>query len=77
MDPIYSNRATLEQERVVKEDSLHYTTVDFAKLQANSKGSTGEGEIRGLASDTMEYAQICLHSRESKEETVAGANFGH
>lgn len=76
MDAIYSNKAILEQERVVEEDSLHYTNVDFAKLQANSKGNIGEGEIRGLAPKTIEYAQIRLHSRESKE-TVADANFGH
>lgn len=72
MDAIYANKAILEQEGVAEEDSLHYTNVNFVKLQANSEGNIGEGEIRGLASKTIEYAQI-----QSKEETVADANFRH
>ncbi|XP_044064258.1 B-cell receptor CD22-like isoform X2 [Siniperca chuatsi] len=82
VDVIYANKAILEEEGVVKEDPLHYANVDFAKLQAKSKGKLGEGEIRGLASTTSEYAQIRLYSRGSnggdakEEETVADTLFG-
>lgn len=77
MDVIYVNKAILEEERAVNEDPLHYASVDFAKLQAKSEGKLGEGEIRGLASKTAEYAEIRLHPRGSnggdakEEETVA------
>ncbi|XP_045901949.1 B-cell receptor CD22-like [Micropterus dolomieu] len=65
VDVIYTNKAILEEEAVVQEDTLHYANVDFAKLQAKSEGKLGEGEIRGLASKTAEYAEIRLHSRAS------------
>ncbi|KAM9353530.1 myelin-associated glycoprotein-like [Symphorus nematophorus] len=82
VDVIYDNRVSLEQEAKVKEDPLHYANVDIAKLQANSNGKLGEGDIRGLTSKTAECAQICLHSRGSKggdaneEETVADTHLG-
>ncbi|XP_031708903.1 hemicentin-1-like isoform X2 [Anarrhichthys ocellatus] len=82
VDVIYDNKATLEEEGIVAEDTVHYTNVDFAKLQAMSEGTLGEGEIRGLASKTAEYAEIRLHSRGSnegdakEEETVADAYLG-
>lgn len=82
MDVIYANKAILDEEGVVKEDPLHYANVDFAKLQAKSEGKLGEGEIRGLASQTTEYAEIRLHSRgrnggdAKEEETVADTRLG-
>lgn len=82
MDVIYTNKAILEEEAVVQEDTLHYANVDFAKLQAKSEGKLGEGEIRGLASKTAEYAEIRLHSRASnggdwnEEETVSDTYLG-
>ncbi|XP_028437208.1 myelin-associated glycoprotein-like [Perca flavescens] len=77
VDVIYANKNILEEEGEVKEDSLNYDNVDFAKLQAKSEGTLVEGEIRGLDSKTTEYTKICLHSREGngedvkEEETVA------
>ncbi|XP_051261429.1 B-cell receptor CD22-like [Dicentrarchus labrax] len=77
VDVIYVNKAILEQDGVVEEDSLHYANVDFVKLQAKSEGKLGDGEIKGLASKTAEYAEIRLHSRgvnggdRKEEETVA------
>ena len=75
MDVIYANKAFLEEKEVAEEE-LHYVNVDFAKLQAHSKGKPGEGEIRGLDSKT-EYSEIRLQSRGSiggdaeEEENVA------
>ncbi|XP_033968685.1 myelin-associated glycoprotein-like isoform X6 [Trematomus bernacchii] len=63
VDVIYANKAFLEEKEVAEEE-LHYVNVDFAKLQAHSKGKPGEGEIRGLDSKT-EYAEIRLQSRGS------------
>ncbi|KAF1388277.1 hypothetical protein PFLUV_G00088520 [Perca fluviatilis] len=77
VDVIYANKTIMEEEGEVKEDSLNYANVDFAKLQAKSEGTLVEGEIRGLDSKTTEYTEICLHSREGngedvkEEETVA------
>lgn len=71
---VYANKTILELEGRVEEDHLHYANVDFAKLQANSEVKSREGEIIGLASKETEYAQIRLHSRESKENTVADVN---
>ncbi|KAK9514182.1 hypothetical protein VZT92_027668 [Zoarces viviparus] len=74
VDVIHDNKATLEEEGIVAEDT--------AKLQAMSEGTLGEGEVRGLASKTAEYAEIPLHSRGSnegdakEEETVADAYLG-
>ncbi|XP_070768791.1 myelin-associated glycoprotein-like [Enoplosus armatus] len=82
VDVIYANKAFLEKEGVVEEDPLHYANVDFAKLQAKSVGKLEEGEIRGLASKTTEYAEIRLHSSGSNggdakaEETVADTHLG-
>ncbi|KAI9544976.1 hypothetical protein NQZ68_040379 [Dissostichus eleginoides] len=64
VDVIYANKAFLEEKEVAEEEPLHYVNVDFAKLQAHSKGKPGEGEIRGLDSKT-EYAEIRLQSRGS------------
>ncbi|KAI4810679.1 hypothetical protein KUCAC02_013616 [Chaenocephalus aceratus] len=64
VDVIYANKAFLEEREVAEEEPLHYVNVDFAKLQAHSKGKPGEGEIRGLDSKT-EYAEIRLQSRGS------------
>ncbi|KAK5892049.1 hypothetical protein CesoFtcFv8_012468 [Champsocephalus esox] len=64
VDVIYANKAFLEEREVAEEEPLHYVNVDFAKLQALSKGKPGEGEIRGLDSKT-EYAEIRLQSRGS------------
>ncbi|KAI9524124.1 hypothetical protein NQZ68_021086 [Dissostichus eleginoides] len=64
VDVIYANKAFLEEREVAEEELLHYVNVDFAKLQAHSKGKPGEGEIRGLDSKT-EYAEIRLQSRGS------------
>lgn len=83
MDVIYVNKAILEEEGVLSEDPLHYASLNFAKLQAKSDGKLGEGEIRGLASKTDEYAEIRLHSRGSnggvakEEETAADTVLGH
>ncbi|XP_033968707.1 myelin-associated glycoprotein-like isoform X1 [Trematomus bernacchii] len=63
VDVIYANKAFLEEKEVAEEE-LHYVNVDFAKLQAHSKGKPGEGEISGLDSKT-EYAEIRLQSRGS------------
>ncbi|KAL3059881.1 hypothetical protein OYC64_014475 [Pagothenia borchgrevinki] len=63
VDVIYANKAFLEEKEIAEEE-LHYVNVDFAKLQAHSKGKPGEGEIRGLDSKT-EYAEIRLQSRGS------------
>ncbi|XP_029308334.1 myelin-associated glycoprotein-like [Cottoperca gobio] len=82
VDVIYANKAFLGEKEVVEEDALHYANVDFTKLQAKSGGKLGEGEIRGLASNTAEYAEVRLHSGgsnggDAKEgETVAGAHLG-
>ncbi|XP_070690993.1 myelin-associated glycoprotein-like [Pempheris klunzingeri] len=82
VDVVYVNKAILEEEGVVREDPLHYANVDFAKLQAKSEGKLEEGEIRGLASKTTEYAEIRLHSKTSnggdanEEETVADTHLG-
>ncbi|KAF3839477.1 hypothetical protein F7725_018194 [Dissostichus mawsoni] len=64
VDVIYANKAFLEEKDVAEEEVLHYVNVDFAKLQAHSKGKPGEGEIRALDSKT-EYAEIHLQSRGS------------
>ncbi|KAI9524125.1 hypothetical protein NQZ68_021087 [Dissostichus eleginoides] len=64
VDVIYANKALLEEREVAEEELLHYVNVDFAKLQAHSKGKPGEGEIRALDSKT-EYAEIRLQSRGS------------
>ncbi|KAI4810683.1 hypothetical protein KUCAC02_013620 [Chaenocephalus aceratus] len=64
VDVIYANKAFLEEREVAEKEPLHYVNVDFAKLQAHSKGKPGEGEIRGLDSKT-EYAEIRLQSRGS------------
>ncbi|XP_053182664.1 myelin-associated glycoprotein-like [Scomber japonicus] len=77
VDVIFVNKATIEEE--VKEDPLLYANVDFIKHQAMSDSG---GEIRGLASKTAEYAEICLHSRgsnggEAKDErTIADTHLG-
>lgn len=77
MDVIFVNKATIEEG--VKEDPLLYANVDFTKHQATSDSG---GEIRGLASKTAEYAEICLHSRgsnggEAKDErTIADTHLG-
>ncbi|KAI9524127.1 hypothetical protein NQZ68_021089 [Dissostichus eleginoides] len=76
VDVIYANKAFLEEREVAEEELIHYVNVDFAKLQAHSKGKPGEGEIRALDSKT-EYAEIRLQSRGSiggdaeEEEKVA------
>ncbi|XP_077950820.1 myelin-associated glycoprotein-like isoform X2 [Gasterosteus aculeatus] len=59
---IYDNKAILEEN---EEESLHYASLDFAKLKDNSRGELGEEEGRGLASKTSEYAEIRLSSRGS------------
>ncbi|XP_069559850.1 B-cell receptor CD22-like [Brachyistius frenatus] len=63
VEVIYARKAVVEEEGggVVKEDLLHYTDVDFAKLQSRSEREPGEAEIRGLANQTAEYAEIHLH----------------
>nr|XP_040020660.1 myelin-associated glycoprotein-like isoform X1 [Gasterosteus aculeatus aculeatus] len=59
---IYDNKAILEEN---EEESLHYASLDFAKLKDNSRGELGEEEVRGLASKTSEYAEVRLSSRGS------------
>ncbi|XP_034410262.1 myelin-associated glycoprotein-like [Cyclopterus lumpus] len=73
VDVIYANKTTLKEE-----DPLHYANVDFAKLQVLSGAELGEGQIRGLASKTAEYAEIHLHSEgdAKEEETVADTHLG-
>lgn len=74
---MYVNKVITEEE--VKEDPLLYANVDFTKHQDKSDAA---GEVRGLASKTTEYAEICLHSRESnggeakEERTIADTHFG-
>lgn len=76
---IYDNKAILEEN---EEESLHYASLDFAKLKDNSRGELGEEEVRGLASKTSEYAEIRLSSRGSngghtrEEETEADVHQG-
>ncbi|XP_068425862.1 myelin-associated glycoprotein-like [Clinocottus analis] len=69
VDVIYANKDS-QEDGTLAEDSLHYVNVDFAKLQALSEGSLGEGEIRGLASKTAEYAEIRVHSGGSNGEAA-------
>ncbi|KAM8734554.1 B-cell receptor CD22-like [Acanthopagrus schlegelii] len=82
VDVIYANKAILEQEAAANEDSLHYASVAFAKLQANSKSKLSEGEIRGLDSKIGEYAQVHLKSKEGSRgdattgETAADTHLG-
>ena len=82
MDIIYANKAIIEGRGGVKEDPLLYADVDFTKLQAKSDSELVEGEIRGLASKTAEYAEIRLHSKGSNggeakgERTISDTDFG-
>nr|XP_054596945.1 sialic acid-binding Ig-like lectin 10 isoform X1 [Nothobranchius furzeri] len=67
------NKVTVEEEEFQDKDVLVYVNVDFDKLRSASEGEVREREIRGLASKTAEYAEICLCSRggnhkEAKEE---------
>ncbi|XP_067456925.1 myelin-associated glycoprotein-like [Thunnus thynnus] len=82
VDVIYVNKAIIEGGGGVKEDPLLYADVDFTKLQAKSDSKLVEGEIRGLASKTAEYAEIHLHSKGSNggeakgERTISDTDFG-
>ncbi|KAM6995411.1 uncharacterized protein LKV04_007622 [Tautogolabrus adspersus] len=81
VDVVYINNAIME-EGVVKENPLLYANVDFDKLETNSEDQPEEGEIRGLASMTTEYAEIRPHSEENnegdakEEQTVTDGNLG-
>ncbi|XP_018555335.2 B-cell receptor CD22 [Lates calcarifer] len=80
---IISANKTIQEEEGggSKTDTLHYASVDFNKLQANTEGKLEEGDIGGLASKTT-YAEIRLHPTgcnggEAKEgETVADTHLG-
>ncbi|XP_028280616.1 myelin-associated glycoprotein-like isoform X2 [Parambassis ranga] len=76
VDVIIADKAAVQekQEGGKTEEPLHYANVDFAKLQARSAGELGEGEIRGLASKTAEYAEVRLHCRGSTNEEDAKAD---
>lgn len=77
MDTEYADKATLDQERAAQEDSIHYANVDFAKLQqAAPEGQIGNGELAGSAANTIEYAQIRLHSSDGDKEVVADTDSG-
>ncbi|AWO96240.1 putative myelin-associated glycoprotein-like [Scophthalmus maximus] len=73
VDVTHVSEATLgEQGGRSKPDTLNGPNVDFDKLQTDTEGELGEGEIRGLASKTA-YAEIDLHPRgcngeDAKEE---------
>ncbi|KAM9512292.1 myelin-associated glycoprotein isoform 5-T7 [Salvelinus alpinus] len=76
-DNVYANKAMLDEalgpnrtvDREIDDtDLLHYANLNFSKLQAKvAKQGEGEGEIRGVASKTTEYAVIRLHSTGSIE----------
>lgn len=70
MDVIQANKVTVEQQGIVEKDPLHCTDADCAKLQAKAESKLGEGEI--MASKTVEYAQIGLHSKGSNGGDVKG-----
>ena len=82
MDIIYANKAIIEGGGGIKEDPLLYADVEFTKLQAKSDSKLVEGEIRGLASQTTEYAEIRLHSKGSNggeakgERTISDTDCG-
>ncbi|XP_068179343.1 myelin-associated glycoprotein-like [Antennarius striatus] len=64
VDAIYTNTALLERRGGDEEDSVHYADVNFVKLQARREGGLGGEEgVRGLASQTDEYAQVYPHCR--------------
>ncbi|CAB1333494.1 unnamed protein product [Coregonus sp. 'balchen'] len=74
-DNVYANKAMLEEalgpnrtvDREIDDtDLLHYGNLNLSKLQAKV-AEQGEGEIRGVASKTAEYAMIRLHSTGSNE----------
>ncbi|XP_034030038.1 B-cell receptor CD22-like [Thalassophryne amazonica] len=68
---VYANSDVLVQEGGIKEDGLHYAVVNFTKRQAESEETLGD--VRGTASNTTEYAEICLLTRAgSKSDTKAG-----
>ncbi|XP_064801562.1 myelin-associated glycoprotein-like isoform X1 [Oncorhynchus masou masou] len=76
-DNVYANKAMLDEalgpnrtvDREIDDtDLLHYANLNFSKLQAKvAERGVGEGEIRGVASKTTEYAVIRLHSTGSIE----------
>nr|XP_029482644.1 sialoadhesin-like isoform X1 [Oncorhynchus nerka]XP_029482653.1 sialoadhesin-like isoform X1 [Oncorhynchus nerka] len=76
-DHVYANKAMLDEalwpnrtvdREIDATDLLHYANLNFSKLQAKvAKQGEGEGEIRGVASKTTEYAVIRLHSTGSIE----------
>ncbi|XP_055759820.1 myelin-associated glycoprotein-like [Salvelinus fontinalis] len=76
-DNVYANKAMLDEalwpnrtvDREIDDtDLLHYVNLNFSKLQAKvAERGEGEGEIRGVASKTTEYAVIRLHSTGSIE----------
>lgn len=77
MDTEYANKVTLDQERDAREDSIHYADVDFAKLrQAAPEGQIRNGELGGSTANTIEYAQIRLHSSDGDKEVVADTHSG-
>lgn len=77
MDTEYANGATLDQERAAQEDSIHYANVDFVKLQqAAPEGQIRNGELGGSIANTIEYAQIRLHSSNGDREVVADTDSG-
>ncbi|KAM4600435.1 B-cell receptor CD22-like [Polymixia lowei] len=82
VEAIYANKAMLDGDGESEGDTLHYANVYFTKLHTKSEGTLGEGEIRGLASVTAEYAQIRLRPRGSEgddgkdDETDADTAFG-
>lgn len=77
MDTEYANKATLDQERAAEENSIHYANVDFAKLQrAVLEGQIRNGELGGSTANTIEYAQIRLHSSNGNKEVVAVTHSG-
>lgn len=77
MDAEYANKVTLDQERAAQEDSIHYADVDFVKLQqAAPEGQIRNGELGGSTANTIEYAQIRLHSSDGDKEVAADADSG-
>lgn len=82
MDVIYVNNAIIEEGGLVKENPILYANMDHSKPKAITEDQPGEGEVRGLASKTTEYAVIRPNSEENRggdakeEQTVADGNVG-
>lgn len=82
VDVIYVNNAIIEEGGLVKENPILYANMDHSKPKAITEDQPGgEGEVRGLASKTTEYAAIRPNSEGGgvdvkEEQTVADGNVG-